>query len=255
MKALITGASSGIGKEMAKYLSKYNFELILCGRNKEELEKLQQELKTNTKIIIIDLADEKKAKELYMLTKNENIDLLINNAGFGLFGDYNTTDLLTELQMIELNIKALHILTRMFLKDMIKKDKGYILNVASSAGLLKGGPLMSTYYATKGYVVDFTLAIKEELRRNKSHVKIGVLCPGPVNTNFNKTAGVKFNISSLSPDYVAKYALDKFIKEEKTLIIPGTKVKLGLFLSRFLPTKTLLKITYNIQRKKKWDTL
>lgn len=255
MKALITGASSGIGKEMAKYLNKYNFELILCGRNQKELEKLQQELKTNTKIIIIDLADEKKAKELYMLTKNENIDLLINNAGFGLFGDYNTTDLLTELQMIELNIKALHILTRMFLKDMIKKDKGYILNVASSAGLLKGGPLMSTYYATKGYVVDFTLAIKEELRRNKSNVKIGVLCPGPVNTNFNNTAGVKFNISSLSPDYVAKYALDKFIKEGKTLIIPGTKVKLGLFISRFVPTKTLLKITYNIQRKKKWDTL
>lgn len=255
MKALITGASSGIGKEIAIYLSKYNFELILCGRNKQELEELQTTLKTKVKIVVIDLSNEKKVKDLYMLTKNENIDLLINNAGFGLFGDYNTTDLLTELQMIDVNIKAVHILTKMFLKDMIKKDKGYILNVASSAGLLKGGPLMSTYYATKGYVVDFTLAIAEELRRNKSHVKVGILCPGPVKTNFNKVAGVHFNISSLNANYVAKYAIDKFLKENKTIIVPGLKVKLGIFLSRFISTKSLLKITYNIQRKKKWDIL
>lgn len=250
MKALITGASSGIGKDMAIYLSKCGFDLILCGRNKEALEEIQKSLKTKIKIIIIDLSDEKKVKDLYMVTHNENIDVLINNAGFGLFGDYNSCDLKTELKMLDVNIKAVHILTRMFLKDMIKKNKGYILNVASSAGLLRGGPLMSTYYATKGYVVDFTLAISEELRHNKSNVKVGILCPGPVNTNFNNTAGVKFNISSLSSRYVAKYAIDKFLREGKTVIIPGFKVKVGIFLSRFLSIKKLLKITYKIQRKK-----
>ena len=250
MKALITGASSGIGKDMAIYLSECGFDLILCGRNKESLEQLQSSLKTKVKIIIIDLADEKKAKDLYMVAKNENIDVLINNAGFGLFGDYNSCDLLTELKMIDVNVRAVHILTRMFLKDMVKRNKGCILNVASSAGLLKGGPLMSTYYATKSYVVSFTLAIYEELRRKKSNVKVSVLCPGPVNTNFNNVAGVKFNIKSLSAEYVAKYAIDQSLKNNKLIIVPGTATKLGVFVTRFLPTKLILKITYKIQERK-----
>lgn len=251
MKALITGASSGIGKEFAIYLSELGFDLILVARDKEKLEELQKSLKTTVKIVIVDLVSEKKVKELYMLTKNENIDLLINNAGFGLYGDYLEADLLKELDMIELNIKAVHILTRMFLKDMTKKNRGYILNVASSAGLLKGGPLMSTYYATKAYVTSFTLAISEELRRNKSKVKVSVLCPGPVKTNFNKVAGVRFNISSLSARYVARYAIDSIIHNNKLIIIPGFKVKMGIFFSRFVSVKKLLKITYNIQKRKK----
>src|SRR5574344_614762 len=128
MKALITGASSGIGREMAIYLSELGFDLILVSRDKSSLEELQSTLKTKIKIVVIDLSDEKRAIELYMVTKNEGIDLLINNAGFGLYGDYSSVDILTELKMIELNIKTVHILTRMFLKDMVKKDKGYILN-------------------------------------------------------------------------------------------------------------------------------
>lgn len=250
MKALITGASSGIGRDMAKYLSSLGYDLILVSRNKEKLEDLADKLKTKVKLVVIDLKEEKHAKDLYMLTKNENIDLLVNNAGFGLFGDYDEVNLNTELDMINVNIKTVHILTRMFLKDMVKKDSGYILNVASSAGLLQGGPLMSTYYATKGYVVDFTLAIYEELRRNKSKVSISVLCPGPVNTNFNTVAGVKFNIPSLSSEYVAKYAINNTLKK-KLLIVPGFKVRAGIFFSRFLPIKTVLKTTYNIQRRKK----
>ncbi len=250
MKALITGASSGIGRDMAKYLSGLGCDLIICGRNKEELERLQSSLKTRVKVVVIDLSSEKRVKDLYVITKNENIDILINNAGFGLYGDYNSVDILTELSMIDVNIKAVHILTRMFLKDMVKKDKGYILNVASSAGLLYGGPLMSTYYATKGYVTDFTLAISEELRRNKSNVRVAVLCPGPVSTNFNKVAGVKFNISSLSSSYVAKYALSNLFYSKKLVIVPGFKVRAGLFFSRFLSKKSLLKITYKIQKKK-----
>lgn len=250
MKALITGASSGIGRDMAKYLSSLGYDLILVSRNKEKLEDLADKLKTKVKLVVIDLKEEKHAKDLYMLTKNENIDLLVNNAGFGLFGDYDEVNLNTELDMINVNIKTVHILTRMFLKDMVKKDSGYILNVASSAGLLRGGPLMSTYYASKGYVVDFSLAIYEELRRNKSKVSISVLCPGPVNTNFNTVAGVKFNIPSLSSEYVAKYAINNTLKK-KLLIVPGFKVRAGIFFSRFLPIKTVLKTTYNIQRRKK----
>lgn len=250
MKALVTGASSGIGRDMAIYLSRLGCDLIICGRNKEELEKLQSSLKTKVKVIVIDLSLEKRVKELYVLTKNENVDIVINNAGFGLYGDYNDVDILTELNMIDVNIKAVHILTRMFLKDMVKKDKGYILNVASSAGLLYGGPLMSTYYATKGYITDFTLAISEELRRNKSNVRIAALCPGPVSTNFNKVAGVRFNISSLSSSYVANYALRELFYSKKVVIVPGFKVRMGLFFSRFLSKKRLLKITYNIQKKK-----
>ena len=251
MKALITGASSGIGKEMAIYLSSLGWDLVLVSRNKEKLEELASRLKTKVKLVVIDLSSEKGAKDLYMITKNENIDFLINNAGFGLFGDYKDVSLSTELDMIDLNIKTVHILTRMFLKDMEKRNSGYILNVASSAGLLRGGPLMSTYYATKGYVVDFTLATYEELRRNKSKVGISVLCPGPVKTNFNNVAGVKFNLSSLDAKYVARYAIDEALKKRKLVIIPGFKVRMGLFFSRFLSVKRLLKTTYNIQRRKK----
>ena len=248
MKALITGASSGIGREMAIYLSELGFDLILVSRDKSSLEELQSTLKTKIKIVVIDLSDEKRAIELYMVTKNEGIDLLINNAGFGLYGDYSSVDILTELKMIELNIKTVHILTRMFLKDMVKKDKGYILNVASSAGLLKGGPLMSTYYATKGYVVDFTLAISEELRRNKSKVKVSVLCPGPVETNFNKVAGVKFNISSLNSEYASKVAIDGMFMN-KLLIIPNN-MKFNHLLTKIVPTKSILFVNSLIQERK-----
>lgn len=250
MKALITGASSGIGKEMAIYLSELGFDLILASRNKEKLESLASKLKTKVKLVVIDLSLEKSPKDLYMICKNENIDFLINNAGFGLFGDYRDVNLNTELDMINLNVKALHVLTRMFLKDMEKRESGYILNVGSSAGLLRGGPLMSTYYATKGYVVDFTLATYEELRRNKSKVNISVLCPGPVKTNFNSVAGVSFNLSSLEAKYVARYAIDQTMKN-KLVIVPGFKVRAGIFFSKFLSIKSLLKTTYNIQRRKK----
>ena len=265
MKALVTGASSGIGKEMAYYLDKLGYDLILVARDKVKLEEVQNKLSKKSKIVIIDLANEKKIKDLYMLVKNENIDLLIlfiileknlkkdlliNNAGFGLFGDYEDVDLLKELEMIDVNVKAVHILTRMFLKDMDKRGSGRIINVASSAGLLKGGPLMSTYYATKSYVVSFSLAIYEELRRKNSNVKISVLCPGPVDTNFNNVAGVKFNIKSLTAEYVAKYAINQSLKNNKLIIVPGTATKLGVFVTRFLPTKLILKITYKIQERK-----
>ena len=248
MKALITGASSGIGLDIAKYLATKKYELILVARNKEKLEKIQESLPTKVTIIVADLSNEQKVKELYILTKKENIDILINNAGFGLFGDFTTTDLQQEIDMINTNIKAVHILTKEFLKDMEKKNSGYILNVASSAAF-QPGPLMSTYYATKSYIYQLTEALWYEQKKKKTNVHISVLCPGPIDTNFNKTAGVSFSVKPLKSSFVAKYAIDEMFKN-KMLIIPGFKMKCCKFFERFISDKFLLRLTYRIQKKK-----
>lgn len=248
MKALITGASSGIGLDFARYLATKKCELILVARNKEKLEKIQESLPTKVTIIVADLSNEQKVKELYVLIKKENIDILINNAGFGLFGDFTETDLNKELEMIDTNIRAVHILTKFVLRDMEKKNSGYILNVASSAAF-QPGPLMSTYYATKSYVYQLTEALNYEQKVKKSNVQISVLCPGPVATNFNNVAGVKFSVKPLKSSYVAKYAIDKMFKG-KMLIIPGFTMKCAKFFSRFASDKLILKVTYKIQKRK-----
>ena len=248
MKALVTGASSGIGLEMAKYLDSLGYELILVARNKEKLEMLAKRLTHKAKIIVMDLKNTEDIKSLYVLVKNDDIDVLVNNAGFGLCGYFSDTDLTRELEMINVNIKAYHILTKLFLKDMKKKNSGYILNVASSAAF-ESGPLMSTYYATKSYVYRLTEAIWYELKKQKSNVHISCLCPGPVDTNFNKVANVRFSIKPMSSKKVAKYAIDKTFKG-KLLIIPGLKMKLSKFFTRFLSDKAIMRATYRIQKKK-----
>ena len=183
--------------------------------------------------------------DLYEQTKKENIDVLVNNAGFGLFGYFDSTDVERELEMINVNITAVHILTKLFLKDFFKRDSGYILNVASSAGFM-AGPKLSTYYATKNYVLKLTEAIYEELRHKKSNVHISALCPGPVDTNFNKVANGSFVVDGISKDYVAKYAVEKLFKN-KLVIVPKTSIKLAVFSTRILPLKLLLRINYRIQ--------
>ena len=249
MKALITGASSGIGLEMAKFFAKEKHELILVARNKERLEEVQQSLPTKSKIIALDLSDVQQVKELYVLTKNDDIDILINNAGFGACGDFSELALANDVEMINTNVTAVHILTKSFLKDMLKKDSGYILNVSSSASFLPGGPLMTTYYATKSYVTSFTEGIWYELKKKKSNVHISCLCPGPVDTNFNNVANVKFSVKPMTASYVAEYAIEEMFKN-KMLIIPGLKIRLTKFFVRLLPDKILLKFTHGIQRRK-----
>lgn len=246
MKALITGASSGIGRDMAKYLGKQGFDLILVARDKEKLEEVKKEIKTNVEIITMDLASEENCKELY--NKVKNVDVLINNAGFGQFGEFTKIDLDTELEMIKTNIIAVHTLTKLFLKDMVKNDNGYILNVASIAGFLPG-PLMATYYSSKAYVLRLTQSIQEELRKQKSNVKISVLCPGPVNTNFLSRAGVTFKTKSASSNYVAKYAVSQMLKGKK-VIIPTFKIKCARFFCKIVPDSILAKVAYKIQKKR-----
>jgi len=246
MKALVTGASNGIGKEMAIYLSELGYDLVVVARSGDKLLELKNGLNTKITIFEYDLSMIDNCYKLYDQLKDEKIDIVINNAGFGVFGNYESDTLDKEMNMIDLNVKCLHILTKLFVNNKYTKR---ILNVSSSAGLMIGGPLMSGYYATKSYVCSYSFALYEELRRNKSDKKISVLCPGPVDTGFNKRANVKFNLKSLDARYVARYAIDKMFKD-KLIIIPGFTVKMGIFFSRFIPNKMLLKISYNIQKKK-----
>lgn len=248
MKALVTGASSGIGKEIAIYLDSLGYDIILVSRDKESLENLSKQLKNNSKIIVMDLSKLEDIKSLYVLVKNDDIDILVNNAGFGLCGYFTDNDLNKELEMIDLNIKAYHILTKLFLKDMKRNNKGYILNVASAASFTSG-PLMATYYATKAYVLRLTEAINYELKMQKVNVNVSCLAPGPVNTNFNNVANVKFKVKGLDAKFVAKYAVDQMFKK-KMLIIPGKKVKLAKFITRFVSDKNAMKVIFRYQKKK-----
>lgn len=248
MKALITGASSGIGKDMARYLSSLGYDLILVARRKTYLESLRKKLSTNVKIIPYDLAVQDNLDNLWNEVKDEDIDFLVNNAGFGLFGEFDKTDLDREFEMIDVNIKALHYLTKKFLIKFKKENKGRILNVASSAGFM-AGPKLSTYYASKNYVLRLSEAIYEELKVAKSNVHISCLCPGPVDTEFNKVAHGEFHTKSLTSEFVAKYAINQTLKN-KLYIIPSFRMKAAVFLTRLVPRKLLLKITYQIQDRK-----
>jgi short-subunit dehydrogenase len=246
MKALITGASSGMGRDMAKILSQKGYDLILVARDEKRLEEVKKQLKTETKIVVMDISKEENCKKIY--EENKDIDILINNAGFGDCGHFEETSLDKDIQMIHTNIIAYHILTKLYLKEMIKKDSGKILNVASIAGFMPG-PLMTTYYSTKNYVVRFSESIREELRRKKSKVQISILCPGPVDTNFNKVADVEFALKGLSSEYVAKYAINKFFKG-KFYIVPGWKIKLARIGAKLAPASFVAKISYNMQKRK-----
>ena len=289
MWALVTGASSGIGRDMSRYLYSLGYNLIIVARDLEKLEKLKTELEKNEnteknstsvsaqqhkdnnensnnnykkienaevnqkkqEIIIItkDLSSKENCLEIYEQTKNIQIDLLVNNAGFGVFGEFSKTDLEKEINLINTNITALHILTKLYLKDMIKRNSGHILNVASIAGM-EPGPLMAAYYASKAYVIRLSRAINKELKKEKSKVKISILCPGPVDTNFNNVANVVFKAPSMPSEKVAKYGIDKALKG-KLIVIPGVLNKSVRFFSKVVPDCILEEVAYHIQRRKR----
>lgn len=247
--ACITGASSGIGREFARQLSKKGYKLILVARNYDKLKELATQLDTKCLIIVCDLADENACLYLTAQLKKYNISILINNAGFGDIGNFHETSLKKDINMIDVNVKATHILTKELLPMFIRRNSGYILNVASSAGLLPGGPYMATYYATKSYVASFTSAISEELRAAGSRVKISALCPGPVDTNFNNVANVNFALRGISASYCASYALRKMF-EGKLIIVPSFKMKAAVMAAKLAPRRFSLIITSKQQQKK-----
>ena len=248
MTALITGASSGIGRDMARILSNRGYDLILVARRIDRLEELKNELPTKVECISLDLSDSNACVKLHSLTRDRDVDILVNNAGFGLFGAFDETDLERELNMIDVNIKAVHTLTKLFLIDFKKRNSGYILNVSSLAGFMPG-PLLSGYYATKAYVLRLTYALHEELRRSKSNVYIGALCPGPVKTEFDEVADVRFSLKGLTSEYVAKYAVDKMFKR-KLVIVPGMTNRFLTVLTKVSPTALTARINYKMQKRK-----
>lgn len=245
MKALVTGASSGIGYDICLELAKRNIDVVAVGRNLPRLEKLENEI--NCEIISLDLSEKENCMQIYNQVRN--VDILINNAGFGDVGYFTETSLEKELDMICTNITAVHILTKLYLKDMAEKNFGYILNTASIASFLTG-PFMATYYATKAYVLKLTRGINYEVKKQGKNVYIGALCPGPVATGFDQVAGVTFSLKGISSRYVAKYALSQMFKRKET-IIPTFTVKLGCLAGKILPDKLICSFTYRSQKKKK----
>lgn len=246
MRALVTGASSGIGRDIAKELAKRGYDLVIVARNKEKLEELKREVKTRVDVIVADLSIKENCYKLH--DEIGFVDILVNNAGFGTFGKFQDTNLEKELKLIDTNIVAVHILTKLFLKDMIRNNSGYILNVSSVAGHLPG-PLMAAYYSSKHYVYTLSESINEELKKEKINVKVGTLNPGPVKTNFNNVANVKFELNSLSSEYVARYTVDKMLKGNVD-ITPGISIKLARIAGKIFPNRLIAKFVYKSQRKK-----
>ena len=248
MKALVTGASSGIGREIAKVLAERGYDLILTARRADRLRELADELPVRVEVIPADLTDRAQVKALWEQVKDQDIDILVNNAGRGLFGPFDETDLNTELAMLEVNIVALHTLTKLFLPKMKARGRGHILNVASSAAFLPG-PLLSSYYASKAYVLRLSEAVAEELRRAKSKVTISILCPGPVPTEFDQVADVRFSIPGTDSASVARLAVAGTLRGQ-FLILPGARMKAVHFFQRFVPDKILARLCWEVQRRK-----
>ena len=254
MKALITGASSGLGWEMATVLSEKGYDIIAVARREEKLIELKKQLNTNVEILCLDVT---RSEDIEQIEKYlDDVDIFVNNAGFGVFGGLCSSNLKDELNMIDTNIKAVHILTKLAASKFKERNSGYIMNVSSIAGFFPG-PLFSSYYASKAYVLRFTQALYEELRREKSNVKVSVLCPGPVKTEFEKVAKVSFgngneagkSIIVLDKRRVSEYAINKMLKG-KHIIIPGTLMKIAVFLRRILPEKMLCRAVYFLQSNK-----
>ena len=248
---LITGATSGIGYEFVKIFAENNYNLILCARNQEKLEEIKEKIikKYKVKVFIYskDLSKEKEVKELYIevTRSNINVDILINNAGAGYVGEFVNENYDRDETIMQLNMNALTYLTKVFARQMIKMNRGKILNVAST-GSYHPGPYTAVYYATKAYVLSFTEALSEELK--KHNITVSALCPGATKTNFSKNAGKEDNVNAMNPKFVAQKAYEGLMKNKVT-IIPGIQYKLFVL----LPRKLVTPFIGRYQRKLKKD--
>ena len=250
---LLTGASSGIGKSMARILAKDGWDLIIVGRNRKGLDSLSEEL-SDVKVTIIesDLSKDGAAERIFEETEGLGlkVDFLINCAGFGDLGPFSECDKDWQADMIRVNDISLTVLTRLFLPDMIARGSGRVLNVSSIAAF-QPGPLMSVYYASKAYVQSFTEALAVELKG--TGVRVSVLCPGPTDTPFLVEAGQTgqnmFKKSACkTADYVAEYGLKRAMKN-KVVIVVGLSSKLLIFFERLLPRSVIRRVVYMIQKK------
>jgi len=252
--ALITGASGGIGYELAKLFARDHFNLVLVARSEDKLRRVADELKEHgvtVKTIACDLSDRSAPKSLFDQLRREEIaiDILINNAGFGTHGEFAQTPESEILGQIDLNIRALTELTRLFLPPMIARRSGKIMNVASVAGF-QPGPLMAVYYATKAYVISFSEAIANEVQG--SGVTVTCFCPGATHTGFARRAGIEqsrlFSLGAMSADSVARDGYRALMKG-RTLAIPGAHNWLIAQSSRFAPRRMVTAVSRWVTEK------
>ena len=251
---LITGASTGIGYELAKLFAKDRHNLILVARDEGKLETAKNELSkcnVEVKILSLDLSKSEDIQGLfnYVEMNKLNVDILVNNAGIGTFGDFSEIEWIKEEALIDINIKVLTKLTKYFLPKIIECKNGGILNVASTAAFCSG-PRMAAYYASKAYVLNLTEAIYEECK--DSGIRISCLCPGPVKTTFQDKAGIKKSESAkkylMDAEEVAKVSYKDF-KKGKLIIIPGMKNKLLVIGNKLLPRRISRKIILKTNKK------
>ena len=255
--ALITGASSGIGYELARRFAEEGFALVLVARNKEKLVEIADELKekfgASVTTLAKDLSNPLSPSEIFieLQQKSISVNVLVNNAGFGSSGPFAEANLANELEMIQVNVTSLVQLTKLFLREMVRRDEGKVLNVASTAAF-QPGPLMSIYYATKAFVLSFSEALSEELLG--TNVTVTCLCPGLTRSDFQKRAGlenvrlVRGNIMSAKVVARAGY---RGLMKNKTVVIPGFQSKLFVFLVRLAPRKWVTRIVKILQEKVK----
>ena len=241
--ALITGASAGLGVDFARQLAERGHRLVLAARRKDRLDALAAEL-GNARVVAIDLGEKGSAAKLMadIGRAGEHVDLLINNAGFGLGGRFAELDALRQREMIDLNIGTLTDLCRAAAPGMIERKSGGILNVASTAAF-QPGPNMAVYFASKAYVLSFTEALHEELKPHGVHVT--ALCPGPTRTEFGEVAGFRdkgaFDRLSMDSEPVVRAGLDGLAKN-KAVVVPGVVNKVGAASTRFAPRAAVRKI-------------
>lgn len=250
--AVITGASSGIGAAFAGRLADEGYRLVLIARRRERLEALAAELGergAESEILTADLSSEAECRRLMSRLADKRIGIFINNAGFGDCGCFWETDLDKELEMIDVNVRAVHLLTKLVIQKMQAQNGGYLLNVASSAGLIPAGPYMATYYASKSYVASLTRAVARELKECGSRVYAGVLCPGPVDTEFNAVANVEFALPGITAEECVDCAIAG-MKKRRVLIVPTLVMRAAVTAGRFLPQPLYIKIAGAQQKKK-----
>lgn len=248
--AVITGATSGIGYEIMKLLIRDGYHCIAAGRNEEKLLEIVNESEKNrVTAVSLNLSNKKECYRLFELSLGYNTEVMINSAGIGVYGEFAETSFKPDMEMLDVNVRAVHILMKLFLRKFMCNNHGYILNVASSAGFLPG-PMMSGYYAGKSYVINLSAAVREEVIRKKRNVKISVLCPGPVDTSFNERAGIKGKYKGISAEEAAKAAVYG-MRSEKFMIIPESSIRFIYMLSGIFPKEFEAFVNYFVQKKKK----
>ncbi|MCD7807233.1 MAG: SDR family oxidoreductase [Lachnospiraceae bacterium] len=247
--AVITGATSGIGREFALAFARKGYRLVLTGRREKRLKELADSLQVPCRVWTADLSVEEECHDFLARLSNIRVDVFINNAGFGVCGSFTDTELSKEISLIDVNVRAMHILFKGMLQKMEKQGHGTILNVGSAAGLLPAGPHMAAYYASKSYVVSLTRAVARELKEIKSPIYVAVLCPGPVDTEFNARANVVFAMKGISAGYCVREAF-RGMKKRQTVIIPSPIVRIGTLGQRLLPSSALIPLISAQQRRK-----